>query len=239
LPAPAIRNVIGQARSRCIPGTNKHALVCRSWRDASSTLVDDEQLQLYVDLDKIGDSLAACLGWLQRHGSSVAGLSMDGLRPHRWSFMEAQVFRPVVFGSSLTRLELMDTDLQLLEGTLQQLPALQHLGAYLPGVTFSNPTDLIGDGINADLLADIPDLGQLCPQLVSLHLDLAPPPPGVSFAEPDDDCFMHHNLLRLMPGSLQQLHLAGEYLVVEGHHFLHMTALSHLTLDSRCLVDSR
>jgi hypothetical protein len=241
LPAPAIRNVIEQARSRCIPGTNKHALVCRTWRDASSTLTDDEKFHLYIDLDRLGDAdLAACLGWLQRHGSSVAGLSMDGLEGHRWCVMKPKLFSPVIFNSSLTRLELMWTNLTLLKGTLQQLPALQHLGAYLPYVTALDPAELLGDGSDAcNILADVPDLSKLCPRLVSLHLIVTPPPPQVSFVDEDDDCYMHPHTLRLLPGSLQQLRLEGERLVVDGSYCTHLTALGHLTLNIRCLVNTR
>lgn len=236
LPGPAIRNLISRARSRCIPGTNKLALVCRSWHQASYRCSDDERLHLYFDGCEISDiDLEACLGWLQLHGHSVVGLTASRLNEHdrEWDVSE-RLFNLVIFSSNLTHLDLPHTDLQLFKGALQQLPGLQHLSTYLDGMTASDPAEQLGDGSSADCLADAPDLCRLCPQLISLHLNLLPPDYD-SFAE----TYCHPGLLRLLPPSLQKLHLEGERLVADGSQFIHLTAMEHLILDTRCLVNAR
>jgi hypothetical protein len=176
------------------------------------------------------------MGWLQLHGYSVVGLSVSKFNGHTWDVSEPRLFSPVMFSSNLTHLDLPHTDLQLFKGVLQQLPGLQHLSAYLDDVTASDPAELLGDGSSADCLADAPDLCRLCPQLISLRLDICPQPDwDVGYV----DSYSHPGLLQLLPGGLQKLHLEGERLVADGSHFIHLTAMEHLILDTRCLINAR
>lgn len=231
LPNAAIRNVIKRGRPRCIPGTNKYARVCRSWREASSSMVDDEQLQLYLDLDKIEQrELDACVAWLQQHGSCATGLTVEGLGLlSRWLSIEQALFSPSVFSSNITRLDLKDANLLALAPHLQQLPTLQHLGTHASCVTAADPWQLC----HGDDVAEVPNLGLLCPQLVSLHLVAQPH----DSSDSSDEHHVHPQLVRLLPRSLQRLHLEGYKFRWDGSHFTHLSALGHMTLDVLMLVN--
>jgi hypothetical protein len=221
----ATRIIISRALPRCIPGTNKFALVCRSWCEASNSRAFDEQLQLFLDPDNITErDLRSCLAWLQQHGSCVGGLTADCLYEH-WPSIEQALFRPTVFSSNLTHLDLGDTNLLSLLPHLQQLPPLRHLGMYISCVTTSDPWQLC-DG---NSVAEVPDLGLLCPQLVSLHLVAVPHARGPQGYY--EDHHAHPQLLLLLPDSLQRLHVEAEHFTWQGPHFTHLSALVHLTLD--------
>jgi hypothetical protein len=55
LPTSAVRLITRYARTRHIPGTNRLARVCRSWRDAALNSNDQERLQLLLALEGLTD----------------------------------------------------------------------------------------------------------------------------------------------------------------------------------------
>lgn len=196
-------------------------------------MVDDEQLQLYLDLDKLEQrELDACVAWLRQHGSCVTGLTVEGLSIRsRWLSIEQALFSPSVFSSNITRLDLKDTNLLALSPHLQQLPTLQHLGAHVSCVITADPWQLC-DG---DDVVEVPDLGLLCPQLVSLHLVAQPHDSSVEDSYLDHH--VHPQLVLLLPGSLERLHVEGDRFIWDGSHFTHLSAVGHMTLDIAMLVN--
>jgi hypothetical protein len=234
VPEPAISRIIKYARSRLIPGTNQHALVCRSWRSASTSCTHDEQLKLHMDAGNLSSvELAACCAWLQRHGSCVVGLTVEGLRSN-WSKMQQLLLKPTTnptfVSSQLTHLELQDTNLLSLVPYLQQLPALEHLGTSVCCRTWSEPWMLLD---NADHTHDIPNLGQLCPRLVSLSLYVKPLEREMWLLSEQVDPLM----LQLPPVGVTKLLFDAGWFSISGAYFTHLTALVDLTLDNTMLAD--
>jgi hypothetical protein len=221
LPHPAVRSIIQRARARCIPGSNRFALVCRAWRDAGAE-DDEDQLQLLLDLDNLKQAdLESSMGWLQRHGTCVTGLSMDGIYVSCWPVMEQLLVAPCMH---LTSLALVGQDTLLpLAPHLQQLPSLRHLRA-----SICHGRDWQGQMYwgHQKKVADPPDLGQLCPGLHSLHLTLD----RSGCSEASD--MVHTRLSCLLPAKVQQLHLTLNRFSVDAALFTCLTAVRHLTLDT-------
>jgi hypothetical protein len=226
LPGPAISSSIQRARARRIPGTNKFARVCQSWRDAS-VYGDNEQLQLLLDLDNLqGDDLESALAWLRQHGGCVTDLYVSGIATPCWSVMEQLLATPHTWSSTLTRLELEGSNaLVPLAPHLHQLPSLQHL-------TASIIQDVTDNGGQVQLDPDLPNLGQLCPQLSGLCLELSYTG-AHTISELEDD-----GLFTVLPVDLQRLHLTARGMVVDASPLTQLTALGHLTLEAWGLDNS-
>jgi hypothetical protein len=221
-----------KARTRRVPGTNRFAAVCKSWRDAGSHLDEEDQLQLLVDLRQmVGAEQAATLAWMQQHGTCVAGLCTAGELEQCWPVMQQLLARP---GPYLSRLELEGQDsLLLLAPHLQQLPSLQHLSA---SITYNHkePAEQPKWG-HEKPVATPPDLRQLCPQLVGLKLALYGRTPELTTPT------LQPGLSCLLPVGLRRLHLAAYRMVVDCALLTHLTALGDLTLEREsshleCLV---
>jgi hypothetical protein len=227
LPGPAITSIIQRARARRIPGTNKFAQVCQSWRDASTYAGDNEQLQLLLDLDNLqGDDLESALAWLRQHGSCVTGLYVSGIATPCWSVMVQLLATPHTWSSTLTMLELDGRDtLVPLAPHLHQLPSLRHLTASM-SCGAAEPHGQMMWGSEMDQ-ANPPDLRQQCPQLVSLDLELKRYTRTLDVAGHLDAC-----LFSLLPVGLQQLHLRAASMRVDAAHLTQLTALGLLTLEA-------
>jgi hypothetical protein len=243
LPGPVVRSIVSRARGRLIPGTNRFAAVCRSWRDETSSGNDEEGLQPLLCVHQVqpGD-LEACLAWLQQHGGCVTSLSVtgpdrsywpdEGLHGLCWPFFSRLLVAPTAFGPHLTRLELQGKDTLLpLAPHLQQLPALQHLGASTTmKYMFKKKGFFCRNADRGKRAARLPDLEQLCPQLVSLHLTVHNQlcDNGSRYYAVDA------RLSDLLPVGLQRLHLAGDWACIremDCARLTHLTALDHLTLQ--------
>jgi hypothetical protein len=138
--------------------------------------------------------------------------------------MDQLLVAPNTFAPYLTRLELQGRDTLLdLAPYLQQLPALQHLGACITlkvGKRKGRFARASGRRVSA-----LPDMDQLCPRLVSLHLTLN----TLGVLGPTI-VLVPSGLSRLLPLGLEQLHLAATGLMVDATHLTHLAALRHLTL---------
>jgi hypothetical protein len=261
LPSAALNNLIKAARgSRCIAGTNKYALVCKSWKDASSN-EPAEQLQLYMDLAALTpEQCKAAAHWMAAYSEHI-----DVLHLLSCGRSDAKTVLTIPdFGSNLQHLELDGPN--SLAGLLEakvQLPALKHLSARLspyfsietqPNQQPSNveeedhqqPSSAVeqdqqqpsSQGRDPQQSSEGPagrtqhTLQETCPALVKLE---------VSFRETSDaragfvDETLDGFLPRLLPPTLQQLRLRW----LDGHGFLgcskaflHLTGLQHLELWS-------
>jgi hypothetical protein len=230
LPGPAVRSITRRVRPRIIPGTNRFALVCRTWRDASNVDEEDVQLQLELDLDDLSEpDLATSLSWLQLHGSSVSGLAVHTVYKPCWSIMEQTLVASALCSSQLTRLELMASDTLLpLAPHLPHLPHLQHLSASIWAKIMQQEgvASFCTDG--GKCVEEPPDLGQLCPQLVSLELTMEGWDKASLLSMPTADA----RLCRLLPTTLQQLRLATHNLRLDCSALKQLTALTKLVIES-------
>jgi hypothetical protein len=229
LPYAVFRAILAQARGRPIPGSNRFAAVCRTWRDDSPP--EDNELQLYLDQAAVkGDQLQRSTQWLAQHGEGVAALELPTTT---WSFVRATLGFPGL-SSSLQRLDIRGTN--TLVGLLAaqvQLPRLQHLTACLssyqawqvdPGVL------LLEEGQQAT--GTLHPLQQACPALVQLRLDIDG---SGGFAAQVPVSNMDGLLQRLLPPTLQQLRLDftpdDDNALITPHLALgHLTALQRLKL---------
>jgi hypothetical protein len=239
LPRPVLRSIVRKARSRCIPGTNSLALVCRAWHDASSFEEDQEQLQLLLDLDNLSAAdLATSWAWLHLHGSCVTGLSISSEAQPCWPAME-QLLSPAIMGNQLTRLELLGKDtLVPLAPHLPRLPCLQYLRASITAAAPEQHGNVSSVwALRASLREQPPDLGYLCPQLVNLHLTVnverltRPAPPAAPTAKDE--------LSQLFPASLKELNLEGSMSGVDCGVLTHLTSLARLTISAQTITRIR
>jgi hypothetical protein len=207
--------------------------VSRSWRDASSHAEDNEQLQLVLDLHNLGQAdLDSSCSWLQLHGGCVIGLYINGFPTPCRPVIERLLVTPHNFGTHLTPLEVDGKDTLLdLAPHLQQLPALQHLGVCITFKVGEQPSQF--SWAYSRRVWVLPDLNQLCPQLVSLLLTVdevgMPRASGTTVSK---------QVFRLLPLGLQRLHLAVGLQVVDAANLTHLTALTHLTVDPLGLDNS-
>jgi hypothetical protein len=248
LPLPALKLIIRLACGRLIAGSNKYASVCRQWRDADSN--DQlEPLQLFVDLRHMPEAeVARALSWMAAHGQQVDVLVFGGSRWQELPPLDL-LTKAVHSLTSLTWLEVQQRhSLVLLAPVLDQLPQLQHLAAAVdvgedPEGTRWNDDNLDRneDEPNVVMFQDDqreawwepPYLGQLCPQLTSLHLRLDIPGSFVLMDYQDQ-------LGGLLPRTLKQLTLStpyashhghGEEVMIDAMDLLDLTVLEQLTLD--------
>jgi hypothetical protein len=225
LPPGAARDIIGRARGRLIPGTNRYALVCKAWLEASPTETDDEQLQLYLDQAAVNDDqLHRAAWWLSQHGKGVAGLELPTTT---WGFVKTTLSYPGI-SSSLQRLHVRGTN--TLVGLLAaqvQLPRLQHLTACLsvkhtwqvePGVVLLEEGDVEAGALHL--------LQQACPGLKDLCLYLYGEWNGMQQPGRSN---MDAILPRLLPPTLQQLAMDYDWVFGDDAHITPHLALGHLT----------
>jgi hypothetical protein len=221
LPAAAVRLITRYARTRYIPGTNRYARVCRSWRDASIDSEDQEQLELVLALEGLPlDTFTNSARWLAQHGSCVTSLQVT------YDSATAPLFQQLPLSTaplaSLARLEVDGPDsLVALAPALPHLVALTHLRASIGFIGSAlDPPDMYS--------ADRP-LQQLCPGLKSLRLAVDCRVPGVvQVAETP--------LAGLLPAGLEQLHMhRGRLTCTVGKIAVNSAALTSLTA-LRCLT---
>jgi hypothetical protein len=236
LPAAAVKHILQLARTRCIPGTNKYARVCRQWQEASSSSFDNtESLQLYVNPGHMSaEELDSAIDWMAMHGLAVTTLVMDA------SFRETQqlqsLWPAVPAMPCLTKLEVRLRDsLSLLAPALGQLPQLRHLAAHVTLVEGEDMPMLDDWEVSLGLfwhktpdgpgmLWDVPDLQHVCPQLTHLHL----------LCENNGALVVGEPLPRLLPAGLQQLKLGRDSLEpmwLQSSSLVHLSALQQLTLE--------
>jgi hypothetical protein len=220
--------------------------VCHAWRNASNLKEDDEHLQLSLHLDDLDEAdLATSLAWLQCHGSCVTGLSVSSsLRPC-WSVMEQTLVAPALCSSQLTRLELVASDTLLpLAPHLPKLPCLQLLQASITARVQQQQQQeglalfCTSAGGHVD---ELPDIGELCPQLVRLHLNVQDGSRGVPtlatlLAGPP---IVEHRLSQLLPSNLQELRLVARELRLDCADLLLLTAVTKLSIHPLRLYNSR
>jgi hypothetical protein len=210
--------------------------VCRAWHDASSFDDDQEQLRLLLDLDNLSAAdLATSWAWLRLHGSCVTGLSISSEAQPCWPAMEQLLLSPAIMGNQLTRLELLGKDtLVPLAPHLPRLPCLQYLGASITAGTVKQQGAWSLGWTCGENVYEAPDLGQLCPQLVGLHLTMD----GRGMF--DSAAFTaKHEFGQLLPVSLEELHLEGGRSDVNCRVLTHLTSLTRLTIDAQDITHGR
>jgi hypothetical protein len=232
-----VQRIVHLARRRLIAGADKYARVCRQWRDASGE--EAEQLQLFLDLHFMSaEELARASSWMSVHGRHVNVLVMSAggagfEAPPTSCFPTLAAAAPAL--SRLRRLEVdQDNSLSLLEPVLGQLPQLQHLAA---DVTMQcDPRDAaLQQDVVRGMFQDhqghpwqeLPELQQLCPQLIRLHLRLDS---AAGHVEVDE------RLPRLLPAALKHLALSAR----RPHHdnmYLHPGSLTHLSALQQLALD--
>jgi hypothetical protein len=234
IPELALQHVIRLARGRQILGTNKYARVCRRWLEASSS-EDAEQLQLYVNcLFMPGDDFNRAYNWLDMHGSQVEVLVVGGNIGCPSSGDKLQQLSSTAGFRCLRRLDMQQYgSLPLVVPVLANLPHLRHLAAHV-GMQDVNrqrwKENAVGGFMDHDLGAweEVPDLQQLCPQLVNLDL-------AIGDWENGDVLQVDARLPRLLPAGLRQLTLVGprfaDTMIVPSTSLVHLTALHQLTLE--------
>jgi hypothetical protein len=230
LPAPAVRLITRYARTRRIPGTNRFAQLCRSWRDAALDSDALEQLQLLLALEGLpADTVTTTSSWLAQHGGCVASLHIT------YNSGTVALFQQLPLSSAplvnLARLEVDGPDsLVALAPALPQLVALTHLRASvaLMRVEGSAPGDKQGMfSIRGVPLEDPPSLQQLCPGLKSLHL-----------ATRCGKLWVEAPVAQLLPHLLEQLNVNGSSgAVVHSAALTPFTSLRSFTLYGGELVD--
>lgn len=244
LPLSAVKLISQYARGRLIAGANKYASVSRQWRDADSSSEQLEPLQLFVDLRHMSEAeVARAFSWMAAHGGQVDVLVLGG-RP--WQPLPPYLFSKAAASlSNLTWLEVqLQHSLVLLAPGLDQLPQLQHLGAAVdvgqdPEGTRWEDDNLEHDEGEPDVVMfldeegnawwNLPYLGQLCPQLTSIHLRLDRPGSFVLLDHDDG-----RSLGTLLPTKLKQLTLRTEVeqeVMLDAIDLVDLTELEQLTLD--------
>jgi hypothetical protein len=200
LPAAAVRLITRAARTRHIPGTNRSAQVCRSWRYAAIDSEDQEQLQLLLALEGLpADTVHSTIEWMKQHGSCVTSLYIMYEPDSAPIFQQLPLSTAPLVG--LARLEVDGPDtLVALAPVLPQLVALTHLRAWIALMPSDRATEYVfsAEGVP---LQEVPSLQQLCPGLRSLHL--------VYYIWRDTifTSKMSTRLSQLLPAPLEELHL--------------------------------
>jgi hypothetical protein len=230
LPAPAVRLITRYARTRRIPGTNRFARICRSWRDAALDSDSQEQLQLLLALEGLpADTLATTSSWLAQHGGCVTSLHVT------YDPETAPLFQQLPLSSAplvnLARLEVDGPDsLVALAPALPQLVALTHLRASIGLIATDSSTQDGPDcvfSVRGQPLEAPPCLQQLCPGLKSLHLGIR-----------SGTCFDHAPVAQLLPDGLEQLRIdAACGVIVHSAALTPFTSLRRLTLYGGYLAD--
>jgi hypothetical protein len=239
LPPAAVELICQLARGRIIPGTNRYARISRQWREAdSSSSGDAHPMQLLVDLAHLPHAeLRKASDWLLKYGQHVEVLVVAA--GNSWQQVD---FTPKV-APALTRLRRLEVEqpgsLVHLVPVLGQLPQLQHLAAHVSLVLHSQAGNEPPGGSVEGVFTNqgrgpwttVPDLEQLCPQLVSLHLTITTDG-GYRTRRMDD------RLPRLLPGRLQQLILAchAYSCALLPSSLSHLQALQELTLHGVGMV---
>jgi hypothetical protein len=235
LPRCAVNLIKRCARTRRIPGTNRFAQVCRSWRDADGD--DQEQLQLLLALEGLPpDTVMFTSQWLAQHGACVTSLHIT------YDPSTAPLFQQLPLSTAplagLARLEVDGPDsLLALAPALPQLVALTHLKASISLVCAEDSdrgaTALFS--VNGAALQSVPSLEQLCPGLRSVHMTLELP---VRAWLPQ---MVDTRLSQLFPSSLDQLHLTGKSslasMIMPCASLARLTSLRRLTLDGMSVQD--
>jgi hypothetical protein len=147
LPPAAVRLITRAARTRIIPGTNRFARVCRSWRDAGLSSDGQEQLQLLLALEGLpADTVAFTSEWMEQHGECVTSLDIT------YDLKAAGLFQQLPLSTAplahLARLELLGPNsLVALVPALPQLMALTHLRAGIALVPMGSSTQSWSPGV--------------------------------------------------------------------------------------------
>jgi hypothetical protein len=235
LPLAAVWHITQLARGRLVPGTNPYACISRQWRDAcgsTGAAGDAESLQLFIEQGYMSaKQLARLAAWLSMYGQHVEVLIMGATMIHAQQL--ALFWQPAATLSRLKRLEVVQKhSLVMLAPVLGQLPQLQHLTAHvsmasmgLEQMDVSLEGEVEGVFINeAGAAWDVPDLQQLCPQLIDLNLTVVP--------DSSWPVWVDARLPWLLPAPLQQLTLAAWQHTsrVSAASLVHLTALQQLTL---------
>jgi hypothetical protein len=200
LPASAVRLITRFARKRRIPGTNRYARVCRSWRDAAADSNDEEQLQLLLALEDLpADAVTSTSRWLAQHGACVTSLNMTFEVPT--ALLAQQLLLSAAPYIGLARLEVDGPDsLVALAPALPQLVALTHLKASIGLVRMDDRSRGMFSACGVPLESP-PCLQQLCPGLKSLRLDIS------CRDELSGDPLVEAPCAQLLPDHLEQLHI--------------------------------
>jgi hypothetical protein len=258
LPCALVERITRLARGRTIAGTNRYAQVSRQWRDAGHISDETEPQRLYLDSREYDRDIKHISAWLSTHGKHVDVLIIDAdMEESTWSFTQHHtqlnwfVGGPAAALQRLTRLDVMQRDsLALLAPVLGQLPQLQHLAANIR-VAPSHSSSTGGPSTvqlysstfvdpHGEVLAELPDLPQLCPKLVHLHLNLQlwvnkgweqPSIQGVA---------VDQRLHQVLPAYLQQLDLvntkATEWRALNCSMVVSLSSLSHLSALQRLVL---
>jgi hypothetical protein len=234
------------ARPWIIPGTNRFARVCQRWREASND--SEDVFQLLVDLPYMSEaSISKASAWLSMYGQQVDVLVLLARPlslPEQAASMQKLQWFPAAAPamSHLTWLEVHSLDsLMMLAPVLGQLPQLKQLAAqvtmsrYCPGkeehAEVGEQAEVEDEGGKGGVFVDternvwkeVPDLTQVCPRLVNLHLHLT--------VDPGRHLLVDHRLARLLPVHLQQLVLTGaRNTAVRVSSLAHLSAVQQLTL---------
>jgi hypothetical protein len=229
LPLPAVKRLINLARGSNVPGTNGFARVCRRWREASHDSNDAEPLRLFLDVCTMSKAeLSRATAWLSQHGQHASVLVLGGStlgNSSAWTGPPALLIKTAATAlSSLAWLEIgCEDSLAMVAPVLGQLPQLQHLAAHVGLDGTRSPARFTDD--HGMFWEDLPDLQQLCPQLVSFQLVLDPYDHGM---------WMDDRLPKLLPAGLQRLALvsepAVEDIMLSASSLTHLSALQQLTL---------
>jgi hypothetical protein len=235
LPASAVRLITRFARTRRIPGTNRFARVCRSWRGAAIDSADAEQVQLLLALEGLSpDTVTTTRQWLAQHGACVTSLDITYDPETSPLFEQLPLATAPLVG--LARLEVDGPDsLVALAPALPQLVALTHLRASIGVVCMDDGPQTEAQGVFAAEgapLEDPPCLQQLCPGLKSLHLD-------ISCEYTEGLRWVEAPMEELLPDHLEQLHMHGtpQFVMVPCAALAPFTLLRRLTLKSMCVGD--
>jgi hypothetical protein len=209
--------------------------VCRQWQEASND--DPESLQLFMDLSSMSEEdQDRARGWMATHGQHVEVLGMEASN-YEPQHLKAWFWQSAPALTNLNRLEVeQQHSLALLAPVLGRLPQLQHRAAH---VTMRVKNRIAARGITEGVFLEgggnqwcfpwghPPDMQQLCPQLVCLHLTMH-----------TDEAWLlvDERLPMLLPARLQQLTLVGSSphrpaCQVDCQDLLHLKALQQLTLD--------
>jgi hypothetical protein len=234
LPPAAVRLITRAARSRIIPGTNRFARVCRSWRDADLDSDDQEQLQLLLALEGLpADTVASTSEWMEQHGECVTSLDIT------YTPATAALYQHLPLSTaplaSLARLEVDGPDsLVALAPALPQLVALTHLRAGVDLFGLDCGPYEVAQGVfsvGRMLLAAVPSLQQLCPGLKSLRLDIVNRQRQLVEAP----------VAQLLPDRLEQLCIdkgvSHDWVVIDCASLTRFTSLRCLALTTMCVVD--
>jgi hypothetical protein len=205
LPGVALRLITRSSQTRHIPGTNRFALISRSWREAALGSEDQEQLQLLLPLEGLPEGrVASTSRWLSQHGSCVTYLKITydpGTAPllQRLHLSTAPLVR-------LARLEVDGPDsLVSLAPALPQLVSLTHLKAGI-GLSCGGSRQHVAPGVFSARRVPLkapPSMQQLCPGLKSLSLDICAEVYHRDWQRLDAP------VAQLLPAGLQQLQLCG------------------------------